>query len=71
MGFFQEEGRRKKIAALAALLAGLGGCVKTVYLPKDAAYYKDKLEECRANLAECEDDLLLCIELGEDVRNLD
>lgn len=43
------------------------GCVKTVYLPETAAYYRQRLEECMKQKATCERDVLDCIEKCDEL----
>lgn len=61
---------RRRTPAAAGAIAGLilAGCVRTVYLPADAAAYKAELEATRAKLEACEKDLDMVLKDGERLR---
>lgn len=57
------------IALLLSIILSLVGCVKKVYLPHDAAYYKALLDDCREAHLECEDLLEECEDVSRRLTN--
>ncbi len=58
----------KKFALIVLMLSA--GCVKTVYLPADAAFYKIELEKCRLQKSECADLLDESLEHISDLESI-
>lgn len=62
-----EAQRRKRwwFWCLLILSVASPACVRTVYLPQEAAYYREKWEEAVKRQIECEKELQECAEKGE------
>lgn len=67
MNFEDKKRRYRKIFIALALLASIS-CVRTVYLPKNAAHYREEyLKEEKARII-LQEQLDKCVEAGEALR---